>query len=140
MILLDTNVVSEVLRNQPSAEVNRWLSEQDEYNLFLPATSQAELLFGLAVLPAGKRRHTLEQALEAFLTDVFGDRILPFDTDAARRYASLVASARARGRAVAIADGQIGAVAAAHRFTVATRDIAPFVAMGLPVINPWHPA
>lgn len=137
MIILDTNVVSEPMRTNADRAVRGWLDRQSIDALYLTATSLAELLVGIAVLPTGKRRDGLDSALAALIARLFGPRILPFDQLAAREFAVLVGRARARGHAVGTADGQIAAIATARGFAVATRDSAPFDAAGVPVINPW---
>jgi predicted nucleic acid-binding protein len=99
----------------------------------------AELRLGIGLMPLGMRRSRLEARIGEII-DAFGERrMLVFDAMAARLFAVLVARARAAGHAIAIADGQIAAIAAAHGFSVATRDIAPFIAAGVPVIDPWNP-
>ena len=138
MIVRDTNVVSGAW-DQPSAHVTDGLSRQEENDLHLTAISQAGLLFGMAVLPASKRRRVKEQALEDLLDNVFADRILPFDGKATRSSAVLFASARSCGLAVKSADGQIAAIAATHGVPVATRETSPTVTMGLTIIDPWQP-
>lgn len=138
MIVLDTNVVSEPLKPGPDAAVLDWLDRQRPGTLFLTATSFGELLLGIERLPRGRRRDALATTLDGFLNAFFGDRILPYDDLAAKRYAPMVANARTAGRAISVSDGQIAAVAASHEFAVATRDTAPFIAAGVPVINPWN--
>jgi len=136
MILLDTNVVSEVMTREPRPEVRAWLDAQSADTLFLSSVTVAELLFGIGMLPAGKRKERLAAALDEVL-DLFAARILPFDTSAARRYADLAVRARAAGRGFPTPDGYIAAIAAAHGFAVASRDLSAFKAAGLPVIDPW---
>jgi predicted nucleic acid-binding protein len=137
MILFDTNVVSEMLREVPNAAVLAWLDRQNADSLCLSAISVAEILFGIDLLPEGKRKRALAiNASEQILT-LFQDRILPFDKAAAYKYADIVDNARRCGLAIAQADGQIAAVAAAYGFAVATRDTSPFLAASLTVINPW---
>jgi len=138
MILLDTNVVSEPMRAEPSLAVVEWLDGQAVETLYLAAVSYAELLVGVEVLPAGKRRRGIGEALGELISKLFGPRILPFDHKAARAYANLIARARAAGHVISVADGQIAAIAAANGFIVATRDTAPFIAAGMPVIDPWR--
>jgi len=138
MILLDTNVVSEPLRAAPDANVLAWLDAQAIETLYLSAISLAELRFGIAVLPEGKRRDTLLASLEQRVLPLFAGRILAFDAPIAQAYAELRARARAAGQAIATADGYIAAIAAAQGFTVATRDTSPFEAAGVSVINPWE--
>lgn len=137
MILLDTNVVSEPLRPRPEPAVLRWLDAQPFETLFLPAVGLAELMFGVAVLPAGRRQRALQTQLEQRVLAVFEQRILPFDAAAATAHAQLRVDAKNRGLAISIVDRYIAAIALAHRLTVATRDTAPFAAAGLSVINPW---
>jgi len=137
MIVLDTNVVSEALKPGRDLSVINWLDQQSAETLYLTATSLSELLIGIAVLPGGKRKSAIGSALDSLMSRLFGSRILPFDHDAARVYSELVSTARAAGKAVSMADGQIGAIAMVHGFSVATRDVIPFQALGLQVIDPW---
>jgi predicted nucleic acid-binding protein len=137
MILLDTNVVSEAMRPSPEPVVRGWLNNQAAESLYLSSVTLAELLFGIACMPSGRRKDAFASTLGDLL-ELFGPRILPFDTEAARIYAELRARARASGRAIGPADGYIAAIAAAHSLIVATRDTGPFAAAGLPVINPWQ--
>ena len=137
MILVDTNVISEPLRREPSAAVIEWLDAQNVDTLFVAAISLAEIRFGVAVLPVGRRRDWLEQSIEQRVVPLFRGRILPFDDAASKAYASLRAKARGTGNAMASADGFIAAIAAADGLIVATRDVAPFEAAGLRVIDPW---
>jgi predicted nucleic acid-binding protein len=137
MILLDTNVISEPLRTSGDTNVLEWIDAQIIETLFLSTISIAELRFGIAVLPEGKRRDTLYSSLEQRVLPLFAGRILSFDDPASRAYATLRASARTAGQAIAPADGYIAAIALTHGFVVATRDTSPFVAAGLTVINPW---
>jgi predicted nucleic acid-binding protein len=137
MILLDTNVVSEPLKITGDVGVIAWIDAQIIETLYLSAISLAELRFGIAALPLGKRKDTLHTSLEQRILPLFADRILSFDASASKAYAALRASARAQGRAIAAADGYIAATAASHGLIVATRDTGPFEAAGLKVINPW---
>lgn len=137
MIVLDTNVVSEPMKPGGSAVVLAWLDRQVADTLYLTATSLAELLVGIQLLSDGKRKAGLDAALTELMAGLFGPRILPFDRQAALAYALLVGRARAAGRVISVAEGQIAAIADLHGFTVATRDTAPFLAAGVPVIDPW---
>ncbi|AOJ89748.1 plasmid stability protein StbB [Burkholderia sp. MSMB0856] len=137
MILVDTNVISEPLRREPSLAVIEWLDAQNVETLFLAAISLAEMRFGVAALPEGRRRDWLHQSIEQRIVPLFRGRVLPFDDAASKAYASLRAKARATGNALASADGFIAATAAANGLIVATRDVAPFEAAGLRVIDPW---
>jgi predicted nucleic acid-binding protein len=138
MIVLDTNVVSEPLRSGADPAVAAWLDRQVAETLYLTATSLSELLLGLELIPAGKRKSALRSALRELLDRLFGPRVLPFDALAAAVYATVLARARARGQAIGVPDGQIAAIAAVHGYAVATRDTAPFVAAGVAVVNPWQ--
>jgi toxin FitB len=137
MILLDTNVVSEPLRLAPDPAVLAWLDAQNIETLYLAAISLAELRFGIAALPLGKRRDSLHESWERRVVPLFAGRILPFDLAASEAYAQLRARARSAGKAIGTSDGYIAAVAAVNGLMVATRDMAPFEAAGLTVVNPW---
>jgi toxin FitB len=137
MIVLDTNVVSEAMKPNPNPAVQAWLNEQAAETLYLSSITLAELLFGIGSLPAGRRKNALTQTLDGLL-DLFGDRVLAFDTDSARHYGELAVKARSAGKSFPTPDGYIAGIAAARGFAVATRDIAPFQAAGLNVINPWE--
>jgi hypothetical protein len=136
MILLDTNVVSEAVKPESHPSVRAWLDAQSPETLFLPSITVAELLFGIGALPDGKRKDMLSARIDSLL-DEFAGRILPFDTAAARRYADLAVKARAAGKGFPTPDGYIAAIAAAHGFTVVSRDTSAFRAAGLTVIDPW---
>jgi predicted nucleic acid-binding protein len=137
MILLDTNVISEPLRTAPDPRVVAWLDAQPLETLFLSVVTVAELRFGIARLPAGRRRNGLIGQLESQVLPSFAGRVLNFDLAATQSYAEAMAKAQARGLTIGVADGLIAAIAAASRMMVATRDTSPFAAMGLSVINPW---
>lgn len=137
MILLDTNVMSEPLRQAPEQRVIDWIDAQAMETLFLSAITVAELRAGVALLPAGKRRAGLQENLEKRVLPLFAGRVLPFDLACTHAYATLMAKARSAGLAVATADGYIAAIAAANGFAVATRDTSPFETAGVTVINPW---
>lgn len=136
MILLDTNVVSEAMAREPNTRMSAWLDAQAAETLFLSSITVAELLFGIGALPAGKRKNALAAALDDVL-NLFVDRILPFDIDAARHYADLAVKARSAGKGFPTPDGYIAAIAASKRFVVATRDTSAFDAAGVEVIDPW---
>ncbi len=138
MILIDTNVISEPLRVAPSPQVVAWLDAQPLETLFLSVVTVAELRLGVARLPAGRRRTGLIEQLESQVLPAFAGRVLPFDLAATQSYAQAMAQAQAKGQTVGVADSFIAAIASANRMAVATRDTAPFVAMGLSVINPWQ--
>ncbi|MGH3560923.1 MAG: type II toxin-antitoxin system VapC family toxin [Mycobacterium sp.] len=139
MILVDTNVISEPLRKAPTAQVITWINAQPLETLYLSTVTVAELRFGVAALPAGRRRNRLAEGLETRVLPLFAGRVLAFDLPASQAYADLMARARAGGIAIGVADGYIAATAAANRMAIATRDITAFEAVGIPVVNPWHP-
>jgi predicted nucleic acid-binding protein len=136
MIILDTNVVSEPLRPAPEPRVIAWLDAQPAEALYLTCLTLAELCYGVAALPDGRRRARLAKAI-AQVAALHEGRILPFDDAAAQPYAELAVRARAAGRALSLPDAYIAAIAAVHGFAVATRDTAPYEAAGVLVINPW---
>lgn len=136
-MLLDTNVVSELIRKLPARAVAHWVSGHPLEDLFLSAVSEAELRCGAAILPAGRRRDMLFLRIEAMLRDAFDDRVLPFDSDAARAYGNIAAVRRSAGRPVAPADCQIAAIAASRGMAVATRNVCDFEGMGIKILDPW---
>lgn len=137
MILLDTNVISELMRPEPSPAVLDWFGAQDAANLFISAVTEAELRTGLATLPEGPRRDRLQSALDGMVEEDFPGRVLPFDGAAARAYAEIAARRRAAGRPIAEADCQIAAIAMAAGAPVATRNVKDFDGCGIELINPW---
>jgi len=137
MIVLDTNVVSEAMKPEPHPAVQTWLDRQAAETLYLSSVTLAELLFGIGAMPSGRRKNALAPTLDGLLA-LFGGRVLVFDTDAARHYTELAVTAKTAGKGFPMPDGYIAAIAAARGFTVATRDVAPFQAAGLNVIDPWE--
>ena len=138
MIVLDTNVVSEPLRLEPDAAVVDWLNRQEPRTLYLTTVNLAELLAGIETLPAGRRRDALKQALTEQMMPLFEGRILAFDEPAAAAFARINASALAAGNTIGFADGAIAAIAAAHGFMVATRNVHDFKGTGIEVLDPWQ--
>lgn len=137
MILIDTNVVSELMRPVPAPAVLDWFAGRAAADLFLSAVSEAELRAGAAFLPAGRRREGLVAAIDAMVAEDFGGRILPFDSVAAKSYAIIAAARRADGQPIAEADCQIAAIARARGAAVATRNVADFLGCGVEIIDPW---
>ncbi len=137
MIILDTNVVSEPFKPTPNPGLVAWLDQQDRDQLFLTAISFAELIVGHAWLPDGRRKRELGEKIAQFVEMYFADRILAFDREAAFAAGIVVNRARAQGYNIGNADGQIAAIAHARGFSVATRDVHPFLAAGVKVIDPW---
>jgi predicted nucleic acid-binding protein len=138
MIVLDTNVISEVWKIEPNPGVLSWLDNQNIETLFLTAITVAELRFGIAAMPKGKKRSNYNIRLEQDVLAAFDGRVLSFDLASSNAYGELIARARTRGKAISKADGYIAAIAAAKNLIVATRDTSPFKAAGLKVINPWE--
>ena len=136
--LLDTNVLSELLRAEPYDRVIGWFAQQHAEALFASAITQAEMLYGAALLPRGRRRTQLEQQLQAMFDEDFDRRVLPFDGQAAVAYAALVAARRSAGRPISQFDAQIAAIALTHRATLVTRNVEDFDGCGLTVVNPWN--
>jgi predicted nucleic acid-binding protein len=140
VIVLDTNVLSELARPHPVPSVQAWADALPLARLCTTAITEAELRFGLALLPPGRRRTELAQAVEAVFAGVVGGRVLPFDRAAAQAYAALAAPRRRAGRAVGTADLQIAAIPLSRQLeAIATRNVGHFADCGVPVINPWEP-
>ena len=137
MALLDTNVVSELIRKAPDPAVEAWTAGRPLESLFFSAVGEAELRYGVAILPPGRRRETLASNIERMLRDAFGNRVLPFDGDAARAYADIAAMRRSAGRPVAPADCQIAAIARSRNMAVATRNVRDFEDIDIEVVDPW---
>lgn len=140
MIILDTNVISELLRPAPVPKVEHWLSAQDGFNVYLTSISEAELRYGLAIMGNGKRRAALVDAGDRILREDLTVRILPFDSAAALSYASIAAARRSAGRPIAQADCQIASIAHTRGATVATRNTLDFEGCEIDLINPWTAA
>ena len=137
MILLDTHILSEVIRPSPEPVVLDWLAAQPTTSVFISAITEAELRTGVAFLPEGKRRAVLAAEIAAMLEVDFFGRILPFDSLAAIAYAEIVAIRRQNGRPISQADAQIAAIAHSRGAVLATRNIADFDRCGIEIINPW---
>ena len=137
MLMLDTNVLSEMMAVTPNQKMADWIIGQPSEELFTATVCQAEILAGIGVLPSGRRRLALEEAARAVFANEFQGRILPFDSDAAAAYADLFAARRKAGRPVGAIDLMVAAIARVHGASVVTRNVADFEGMGLPIINPW---
>lgn len=140
MILLDTNVLSELMRPVPSAAVESWMGRRPAASMFISAITEAELRYGLALLPESRRRNQLIAQVEAMLAEDFVDRILPFDSPAASAYARIAAAHRFSGRPISHQDAQIAAIAASRGAALATRSVADFADCGIDVVDPWTEA
>ena len=139
MILLDTNILSELMRRAPEQGVEQWLADQPDASVFISAITEAELRYGVALLPAGKWRSTLAAVIEDMLGEDFTGRILPFDSAAAVAFAEIAASRRQAGRPIAQADAQIAAIARSRGASLATRNVDDFAGCEIEIINPWKP-
>ena len=137
MILLDTHVVSELMRDVPSTQVLVWMDDLPTRELFVTAITEAEVRTGIAFLPEGARRRGLSDAAERTLGGLFAGRVLPFDSGAARAYADIAAASRAAGRPISQSDCQIAAIARSRGMAVATRNVRDFSDAGVEVIDPW---
>ena len=137
MFVIDTNVASELMRPAPAASVAAWIETRDATELFLTAVSEAELLYGVAILPAGRRREMLETAMTRWLDLGFADRILPFDSAAAKAYATIAADRRRAGRPIGEADCQIAAITRCRGAALVTRNVRDFEGAGVEVVDPW---
>ena len=137
MILLDTNVVSELMKSAPEPAVMIWIDAIPGAAVFVSAITQAEILYGIALLPRGKRREGLTQATHIAFETYFRGRILPFESEAAEAFAALAASRRQAGRPIAQADAQIAAIARSRGAALATRNMPDFEGCGVDIVNPW---
>ena len=137
MIILDTNTLSETLKPVPSNILLGWLAAQDPVSIYTTAISQAEMLYGVEALPAGRRREQLAQVVEEIFAQDFLGRVLPFDQQSAREFASIVASRKAVGRPISQFDAMIAAIARSQSAAVATRNTGDFEHCGIRLINPW---
>jgi toxin FitB len=137
MIILDTNVVSELMRRTPAAAVVRWVDSRPIARLYTTAITQAEILHGLMLLPRGKRRDAIAVAATQMFESDFVGRVLPFGSDAARAYAEIAASRRRSGRPISAFDAQIAAIARSTGAELATRNVDDFGGCGIDVVDPW---
>lgn len=137
MIVLDTNVLSELMKPRPAESVLRWMAAQPATSLYTTSITQAEILHGIMLLPSGKRRSAFEAAAEAMFKEDFGGRVLPFGSDAAHLYARIAAQRRRAGRPISHFDAQIAAIAQSTGASIATRNASDFDGCGVKVIDPW---
>ncbi len=138
MIVLDTNVVSELMRPEPAAAVVDWVDGQPAAEIYLTAITVAELLYGVARLPDRQRKVALAERVEELLSNDFEHRISPFDETAAAHYADIVAHRERTGRPISMADAQIAATCRSHGALLATRNVADFTDTGILIVNPWE--
>lgn len=137
MIVLDTNVVSELMRPQPESRVEAWLLRQFRGDVFLTSITQAEIFFGLEQMAPSKRKVSLTDEMELLLAEDFAGFVLPFDKPAARQFAIIAAARKHMGRPISEFDAQIAAITAAHGASLATRNVADFEHCGIAIVNPW---
>jgi toxin FitB len=135
--LLDTNVVSETMREQPAPRVMAWLNAQNETQLYLCSIVTTELIYGLIRMPEGKRRDRLASAIQTVVMQGFASRVLPFDLEASRACAALMAHRETLGKPMEFADAQIASIAMSRGFKLVTRNVRHFADAGLNVIDPW---
>ena len=138
MIILDTNVLSELMRSAPATAVTNWVATQSAANLFITTITQAEILHGVLLLPQGRRRDAIEAAADAMFEADFAGRILPFSSHAAHGYAEIAVARRHSGRPISQFDAQIAAIAKSTGAGVATRNVPEFEGCGIKVIDPWQ--
>jgi len=137
MIILDANVVSEIVKPLPEPSVVEWFSRQTPRDLYLITITQAEILYGIELLPKGRRRNTLQSAMMLIFEQKFAGRVLPFDEGSAYAFAMISAGHRARGRTIGELDAQIAAIALSRGASLATRNTKDFLDCGVELINPW---
>jgi predicted nucleic acid-binding protein len=139
LILLDTNVISELMRPKPDGNVVAWLDRQANENVWICSITQAEILVGLALMPESKRKHGLMEVAAAMFDEDFVNRCLSFDSDAANHYATIVPERTQQGKPISVEDAQIASIASANRLSLATRNGKDFANIeGLVVLNPWQ--
>ena len=137
MIVLDTNVISELARPKPKPQVIEWMDAQDSADLVITAVTAAEIRAGVALLPSGRRRRQIAERMESLITETFDGYVLPFDAHSSEHYAEVVATRTRVGRPISGLDAQIAAVCVQHGASLATRNISDFDGLGLHLINPW---
>jgi toxin FitB len=138
MIVLDTNVLSEVLRPAPEQRVLTWLEDQSRSALFTTTVTRGEIFYGLRLLPAGARRQNLWDATQIIFNDDFAGRVLSFDNDAADAYADIAASRRSQGKPISQFDAMIAAVVRSRGAVLATRNVKDFIDCGIEIVDPWN--
>ncbi len=138
MIILDTNVVSELMRTSPEARVLRWFSSQTAEDLHMTAVTMAEILYGIELIAAARRREVVRAGAEKMFEEVFADRILAFEDRAARVFSQIASSRRRQGKPISEADAQIAAITRVHGATLATRNPFVFEGCGVRLMNPWE--
>ena len=138
MVIVDTNILAELMKESPAQAVLSWVNGQESSALFVTTITVGEIGYGLRIMPQGRRRSQLEQGFERFLADGFAGRILDFDEEAARQYGEVMGRRKEMGRPVGVQDGQIVSIARAKGYAVATRNVRDFVECGVEIINPFE--
>jgi predicted nucleic acid-binding protein len=138
MIILDTNVISELMRPEPAPLVVEWVDRQSADDVFLTAVTVAELLYGVARLPDGHRKVAIAEQLEAMFAEDFDHRVAAFDETAAAHYADVVLRRERAGRPIGVADAQIAAICRSYDALLATRNVGDFTGAGVRISNPWN--
>jgi predicted nucleic acid-binding protein len=136
-LIIDTNIVSEVIKPRPDERVAAWFADRPPEALYLTAVTEAELLYGVLLMPQGQRRRNTSALIDAVLK-TFGKRIVPFDRSAAAAFATIAANRRRLGRSVEMPDLQIAAIARANSMTIATRNVRDFEHCGVDLVNPFE--
>jgi predicted nucleic acid-binding protein len=137
VIVLDTNVLSEVLRANPEPSVVDWVANRPRASLFTSTITRGEILYGIRLLPDGKRRRGLWQAAQAIFSDDFAGQVLSFDSDAADMYGEIAAARRIAGKPISQFDAMIAAMARSRGAALATRNVKDFEGCGIEILNPW---
>ena len=140
MFIIDTNVASELMRPEPTPAVAAWIAERNAGAMFVTAISEAELRYGVAIVPAGRRRNELQDAMTRWLDEGFVERILPFDSAAAGHYAEIASQRRRAGQPIKEADCQIAAICRTRGAVLVTRNVRDFENIGIEIVDPWTAA
>ncbi len=138
MIILDTNVLSELMKSKPDQGIFNWVDKQPVLSLFTTSITQAEILYGISLLPEGKRRDQLNQADQLIFAEDLGGRIIPFDSSASVAFAMMASKRRRSGKPISQSDGQIAAICYSRGATLVTRNVSDFENCGITIINPWE--
>jgi toxin FitB len=137
MVILDTNVVSELMKPVVSAAVEKWCASQSRDSLYITTITEAEILYGIAILPEGARQQRLQNLAQAMFQEDFVGKNLPFDSEAAGYFAAIAAYCRRQGAPISEFDAQIAAICRTHQAAIATRNVDDFTHCGIEIINPW---
>lgn len=139
MLILDTNVVSELMNPQGLEAVKTWAKQQVRQDVFVTAITQAEILYGIRTLPEGRRKSRLQASALVVFEAELANQILPFDSDSAQHFATISAQRRRQGKPISQFDAQIAAICRVHQAAIAPRNVEDFTDCGIDIINPWEP-